>query len=610
MDWGLADAIEALDKTEHQSFLRGYRLSVATPLYSLLSSSINQPTLLGLKEDLGLYHWLNYGSSRHGGNLLAAASDLTCDVGKLCCLFIDLFTALRTGEPGLPDTIACLEKCRGFAVLLREGLAQAEITRVERCEKLSDGGVLIAQCVGERILDYVEYERGIVPLARDYVWGSSYNSRPLVSSFAMQADTHLDPLLTLPFFDGVPHEWIQGLRFGFDLALRLSGISLPTHSDTGFRQLLGQQWFDELLALVKLGHGIKSWPSEQFEMKEFLQAPFRTVLEQIEVSMPTVSSKQRLAAILSPDTVQLVSSTSQTDALQLRLMMTGATVTLDGSKLRLLLLTHSVSADQRKWVSVAIRIPIYGTIMSNSSRWYLFYKMYHIGFAVDSDVTRASAEVSELLREFGGRLEVEKLDRLGHEDLLVHCELPAFRAMRELSHTAVETNAKLRGGSSELLGAFWLTCRGYTDVKVSFRHDLLGKSDYDAIGVKEGNCLTLEVKGGALSNDNLDKRITKFADKIRKLRRQMPALSRILGCESTIDSVSGLFIFLGEIDEFTPTDTSVQLWGYDDFVEVLRTANLPRRIISLLDRGQIIRNIRLDAFPDDPFFVGLQDFSS
>ena len=129
--------------------------------------------------------------------------------------------------------------------------------------------------------------------------------------------------------------------------------------------------------------------------------------------------------------------------------------------------------------------------------------MYYTGYVFDTDVARATAAVERLLLQFKDNLEVEELGGLDSEDFLPLCVLPAFRAMRELSLEAVETNADLRSGNSELLAGFWLVGQGHNNVSVSFQHASLGKFEYDAIGVKNGNCLVLEVKGAELSDHEL-----------------------------------------------------------------------------------------------------------
>ena len=321
--------------------------------------------------------------------------------------------------------------------------------------------------------------------------------------------------------------------------------------------------------------------------------------------MDAVSSKRRLAAVLGSDRVRLISDAGAIDAIELEVMLRGAVAVHGDSKVRLLLLTHSVASDDREWVSVAFRLPMYG-LFSNASKWFLFYKMYHTGFVFDTDVARATTAVERLLSQFRDSLEVEELGGLDSEDFLPLCVLPAFRAMRELSLEAVETNAVLRSGNSELLAGFWLMDQSYSHVGVSFRHASLGEFEYDAIGVKNGKCLVLEVKGAEISDHELHRQIGRFADKLDHLRGRLPVLTKALSCGSAIESISGIFVFLGDLNDFESDVTSIPLWSYDDFMEALKVTGLPDRIVGLLDKSYVMRHVRSDDFPLDPFSVGLE----
>lgn len=596
----LEGAAESLNSRDRRNFLRGYRLAVGTSLYGLLGFVVDYAELLGFANDDRLFNWMHYHRRGHVRSLLSAVSDPTSDLGHLCYVFDDLTIALRTAEGGLADTIAAIEKCRAVAVLFDRVMAGTEIVSLDTGEGPADRESLLRICVAERVLDYVEYER-IVLLARELVWGSREKFHPPWSQFVLNAETHLDSVPLFPSNSGVPREWLKGLRFGFDLVIQLNGISLPSPSTSEFTPSIGPNWFNDLRHIVNPLYPRGKWPSEKYGLTEFVKPRIREGLDRLEVNMDTVSSKHRLAAILGSDTVRLMTSAGGTNAIELEVILAGAVANHGDVPVQLLLLTHSVASDDREWVSVAIRLPMYGTF-SNASKWFLFYKMYHKGCVFDSDVARNAKAVEGLLSRFKDNLEVKEINDIDADDLLPFCELPAFRAMREMSHRSVEVNADLRAGNSELQAAYWLAGRGYSDVKVSFKRASLGEFEYDAIGVRDGRCLVLEMKSANLRDDELQREIARFADKVEHLHDRLPALTDALGCESSVDSVSGLFIFLGDLKHFEPTDQSVSLWGYDEFVNALKEIGLPDRIVSLLDRSHILR---LDGFPDDPFSVGL-----
>ena len=599
----LESALESLSTRDERNFLRGYRLAVATPLHGILQFVVSYPESLGLESDDRLVNWLLFRSPERGESLLHAVSDPTSGLGRLCSAFDALHTALRTAEGSLVDTIVAIVKCRATVRVFSGVLSGTRIVSLGTGEELPGREYLLRLCVAERVLDYVEYDRSIVPLAHRMVWRNKEEFRSLDDRFVLDAETHLDGVSFSPVAKGIPEEGLDGLRFAFDLVASLNGVELPSHSSSvGF---FPQVWLDELHAFVNPSRSAGKWPSRKYGLTELSQSNIRVLLEHSEASMDAESSKHRLAAVLGSDTVRLFASAGATDAIQLEVLLRGAVAMHGDSKVHLLLLTHTVASDSDEWVSVALRFPIYG-FFSNASEWFLFYKMYHIGYVFDSDVARAITAVERLLLEFKDNLEVEEIGGLDSEDFLPLCVLPAFRAMRELSLRAVETNADLRSGNSELLAGFWLVGQGYSHVRVSFRHASYGKREYDAIGVKDGECLVLEVKGADIIDDELQDQIHRFADKVDHLRGRLPELTRVLGCEPDIESISGIFIFLGDLHDFKPTVTSIPLWGYDDFVKALQGVDLPDKIVRLLDRSHIIRHLRLDDFTRDPFFVGLE----
>ena len=217
--------------------------------------------------------------------------------------------------------------------------------------------------------------------------------------------------------------------------------------------------------------------------------------------------------------------------------------------------------------------------------------MFHEGFVTDSDVGRAIREVEGLLTRFEGKTFVERIDGVSDRDLLSHCELPAFRAMRELSQRAVDVNSKLRAGLSEFLTSYWLQAQGYSNVKVSLKRASLGNYEYDALGVKDGECLVVEVKGGDILDRELQEQIERLGLKVEHLRGRLPALSKALGYEGQIERVVGLFISLADLRGFESADDSVTLWDYNGFLRRLRRLGLNRRLVGLLERSHIVHSI-------------------
>ena len=589
----LETAVESLSPRDGQNFLRGYRLSVATPLNNLLGFVVGNTHSLGLEYDNKLDYWLANGSRENGGSIRAAISDPGSDLARLCSEFDNLLDSLRRSDQGLADTTAAIANCGDFGSILRAAIGKCEVVSLNDGIKMADGDALLRVLTAERVVDYV-WEPSHFISAYRLVWGREEEYRPPRDESTLGAQTHLHAVSSWPFRTGIPHRWRDGLYFGFDSVVRMDGVSLPSHSESDAEPLVCSGWFKELQHSVNPLHPEGSWPSLEYglaEFADFSKEELMAHLPPIEtVTSKTISAQDRLAAILGPDTVRLFTPGGFADFMDLEILVAGAVSTHPDDPIQILLATHSVESDDRDWVSIAVRCRREAFI-SNHTKWYLFYKMFHEGYVTDSAVGRAIGEVESLLTRFKNNLVIERIDGISDHDLLSYCELPAFRAMRDLSQRAVDVNSKLRAGLSELLAAHWLQAQGYDHVKVSLKRASLGDYEYDALGVRDRECLVIEVKGGEVLDRALQEQISRLGRKVENLRGRLPALSKALGYKGSIERVSGLFISLAGLEGFEPVDDSVTLWDYNDFVERLRQLGLTSSLVGLLDRNHIIHTI-------------------
>ena len=589
--------LSSLNLREQKNLLRGYRLAAATSLSCILYSLADSSDLLGLEFDDRFVSWLAYRSGGPVVSLLNHITDPNSDLARLCAKIEELRIALRSSDGGIHQTAEALQKCGVFGNLLRVALGRHSLVSSHPGVDVGDGGSIFRLLLAERVLDYA-WNPGLVHIAFELVWGGEEESWIPNEESALEVRTHLDYPRSSSSRRSIPDSWNHGLLFGFDSVLRMSGVSLSSHPELHSGPLDETKWFSELRGYVNPKYPRVDWPSFKYRLVPIEEYSKETLIAQlpgIGADMSDrFSARDRLAAILGQDEVRLFTPGTATDSMDLELLLTGAVSTSVDRPVEVLLVTHSVESDSLNWVSVAVRFPRYGLI-SNHSRWYLFYRMFHEGLVLDSDVDRAIKEVKRLLSRFKYNLAVEEIDGVTDRDLLSYCELPAFRAMQDLSKRAADVNSELRAGISELLASYWLQSQGYTNVRVSLRRASLGDTDYDALGVKNGDCLVIEVKGGDVADEELEVEIAKFAHKVQNLQGRLPALSRALGYEDQIDKVSGLFISLADLRGFQPVEDSVELWGYDRFVRSLKEVGMPMRLIRLLDRSQIIRTIRLDG---------------
>lgn len=590
----LETATKSLNLRDKRNFLRGYRLAVATALTSLLDFVARNTDSLGLEYDDRLSHWLSYGSPDSRVSVLSAVTDLESDLALMCSGFDNLFGTLRSSDRGLEETITAIKRSGEFGSILRAALGRCEIVSRSDGSRMADGDSLLPLLIAERVVDYTWMPSHFIPLAFQLVWGGEEEFRPLSDEATLEAQTHLDGVSSWPFGRPIPERWWGGLYFGFDSIIRMEGVSLPSHTTSDTEPFVGSKWFEELQHFVNSTHPEGNWPSMEYGLAEFAELSKPGLLGYLSanypVDMDSISAKDRLEAILGPDTVRLFTPGSLTDFMDLEILVAGAVATHPDTPVELLLVTHSVESDDRDWISIAVRSRR-ETSFSNHTKWYLFYKMFHEGFVTDSDVGLAIREVDELMTRFEDKLIVERIKGVSDRDLLSHCEFPAFQAMRELSKRAVDVNSKLRAGLSELLASYWLQAQGYSKVKVSLKRSSLGNYEYDALGVKDGECLVVEVKSGDVLDRELQEHIARLGHKVEYLRTRLPALSKALGYGGHIERVAGLFISLADLRDFEPADDSVTLWDYNGFLRRLRRLGMNPRLVDLLDRSHIIHSI-------------------
>ena len=588
----LETATEALNPRDNRNVLRGYRLAVATTLRNLLDFVVWNADSLGVEYDDRLSHWLNYGSHDGGVSMLCAVTDLKSDLALLCSGFDSLFGTLRSSDQGLGETITAAKRCGEFGSILRAALGSYEVVSLSDGSRVSDGDSLLPVLMAERVGDYAWNPSHFT---FQLVWGGEEELRPLSDESTLEAQTHLDDVsFSSPFGRRIPERWENGLYFGFDSVVRMEGVSLSSLATSNSGSLVGSKWFKELQNVANPTHPEGKWPSMKYGLADFTQFSKHGLLEYLSANYPvdmvSIPAKDRLAAILGADTVRLFTPGSFADFMDLEILIAGAVSTYPDTPIEMLIVTHSVESDGRDWVSIAVRSQR-ETYFTNHTKWYLFYKMFHEGFVTDSDVGLAIREVDKLLTRFEDKLIVERIDGVSDQDLLSHFELPAFQAMRELSQRAVDVNSKLRAGLSELLASYWLQAQGYSNVKVSLKRATLGDYEYDVLGVKNGECLLVEVKGGDVLDRDLQEQIARLGHKVEYLSARLPALSKALGYEGYIEGVAGLFISLADLSGIESADDSVTLWDYNGFLRRLRQLGLNTRLVGLLDKSHIVHSI-------------------
>ena len=593
----LEEALERKESRDRGNFLRGYLLAVATSLYNMLEFAVFNGNELGLEEDDGPAHWLLYGFYKRRGAILSAVSDLKSDLARLCWKFDDLFGSLRRLSGESKEAFATIRYCGEFGVILRTSLGECKVVERHEGSEIPDGDSLLAWLLAERVWDYSD--RLTFPdAAYQFVWGGDEEPPQPSEGAALEAETYLNDMVRRPLLGRMPGEWISGLYFGLDAVIRLEGIVLPSQSASHFFVDDAAKWADELESFVKSQHPTVEWPRFEYGLDKFTDFSKVDLMghlpESGAVTSGVVSARHRLSALLGPDTVRQFTPGSFTDFMDLEIFIGGAVLAQPDTPVKILVVTHTVESDDRNWVSIAVRSQRM-TFMANHSRWYLFFKMYHEGPVDDSSVGHARAAVKGLLARFEENLKVTWIPGATDRELLSFCEPTGFEAIQKLFSNAVDVNSTLRAGLYEIMAAYWLQSQGYSNVHVSLKDASLGKREYDVLGVKNGQCLVVEVKGGNVTDKALQRDVANLSRKVEHLQTRLPNLEKVLGYEGSISRVSGLFVSLANVKNIEVGGGPVEFWGYQDFARRLRDSGLSSRILKLLEQGYITRFIDLSG---------------
>ena len=246
-------------------------------------------------------------------------------------------------------------------------------------------------------------------------------------------------------------------------------------------------------------------------------------------------------------------------------------------------------------VSLAVRVGV---------AWQVFYKIDAVG--------RMDKAVWPLLRSLDGQVKVTRIEGASTGRLLSLCDR-AFQYVSRQLKDQKDTNSHLRGTIPELLAALLLVHEEYYPVRCSLKMDGIG--ELDATGYKEvsgrGQLKVIEAKKQSTTQFQLMSEIQQFADKIGKIRQNPARVETALGCPSSIQMTSGLFISMAAIGEFhegyvvddsvsepgfsdsgqEATEfraflskfTDIEFWDYNRFVTELERAGLPRLPVNLLE---------------------------
>ena len=590
---------------KYYELFNGYKLTVATALYSLLDRLITHPSLLGLNDDQRLWEWWAFSRTRKEIPSRAAFSSPDSDLANVAVRFNDLLARIKRA-----DKWDSLLEVADQAHLVGETLwdfgnhchiswfkRQAE--HLETQEALRRGAI-------ERLDDYGQGSEAWS--AYRFIWRRDDefhgNLSEVVPEDLLELESHLDypPLLLLNRRRSRVN-WSKGRKAGVCIALdwlRPSSGAWPSRDS-----LLGDflepndQLKDFLNSELK-----DKYPSMEYGLQPAPATATRSQLTKI-VSTPMVEPEDRLRALLGGDATRLVAS-GPVDALDFRFFVKGIVPDLDeDATIEVVRVRHPDSGRSGlTWFSLAVRTPKFG-LFSNFSKWWVFYKAYGIGWShiTDSEVRAAELAVEGTLKELADKIKLTELEGIPSRAFLSLFEPPAWTYVFNGVKDLIDKNSELTGVLPELLATALLAKRGYSNIRTSYKPAMLEEErELDALGIKTnsngGECLVIETKGKSTTDRELAEEVSYFASKVKTLREHLPALAEEIGYGGDLNTIAGMFVSMAQIDDFEPGEPDITFWDFNDFVAALRSEHIPGRFLDLLEPSRILLEWSPGHFPD------------
>ena len=588
-------------ETERRRLRNGFKWLTGTAVYSLLEDIINSPELLGLEWDQRAWTW--WRDNRYDGNstLPSAFTNPSSHLAGVASRLFSVLSLLRTSG----DSWDRMVEVSGHALSIAETLGTMALDCEVSPIRGDHEGVSVQDAVRlrafERLLDYLKYERGKLSAAYGFVWSNTTAANEVLSGTDLfgqnvlnELETELSSLPFMPNGSNAPVEWSSGVIAGTCIAIQ----QLGEFEDESFDPLDAFQEFHkgdgsvieflEVLVKEPFQDRYLNFPSQYFGLTA-PQGLTKYELSGLLGPVSRVSDAERLAALLGLEN-KLVASNGPLDHEQFATVISGLASQAGNTELiKVVRINHSQGDDYLNWFSVAVHVPRIGPI-SNASMWWVFHKIYATG-SMDSICIIAEDRVNKTLLEFWDRITLDEIAGVSNGDLLALCSSPAWKFLHSYSKRLENINSDLRGAIPEMVSALLLSHKGYQNIKANFKPSALGGRELDAAGVlpTDGayDCLVIEAKGSAETDEDLENEIKEFSAKIKDLKNRLPQFSQDLGFPGEIKSISALFVSMAELRHYERDSYGIELWDYERFQEELRAAGVSENYRNLLEKTSI-----------------------
>ena len=594
-------------KKERFSLLNGYKLVVATPLYSFLDLLIDYAELFGLKGDERLCQRWAFSPNKYGLTSRLAFTDPDSDLAYVCgriLAIIDLLLRAGTWE----SVCTAMLQARSLADSLWPLSRQCRLSVFDRTKGIPEFQTALRLRAAQRLIDYVEDEKTL-SLTYGFVWHDADDLEDdgfgelIWDDPLHEIETYLDRPSQLP----KRHSFAWNWRHGIFAALCVSAYRL----DIGRKRepLFYDQYSKDIgssedhFAYLQTTLG-EDWPSSRYGLVASGTLSLSDVLEFEDANVNSTTHTERLRELLGNDS-RLVASNLPWDSMDFKVVLAGLLSEHDdGEPVEVIRIRHTTDGDHLTWFSMAVRLPRFG-VMSNASKWWVFYKINGVGMP-EPDLVLPRKLVHDTLAEVGDRIRLIELEDVATHDLLDLCEPPGWRYLIGEARRLVNLTKDLKGVMPELLAAALLAHDGYQNIRMRLKPAALDGKEFDVVGVKatpDGNeCLIIETKGRATTDGELQAEVDDFWAKVRVLQAQSDELAGELSYEGTLDTFRARFISMADIEGSELTEDGVEIWSFDHFIGELERARVPPEYRVQLKRAAIAKEMDVSEWLDDSWF--------
>ncbi len=599
-------------KKRHFSLLNGYKLVVATPLFSFLNLLIDYPELFGLKRDERLCQWWAFSPNKHGLTSRLAFTDPDSDLASACgriLAIIDPLLKAGTWDSGLTAMLRARSLCDDLWPLSQ----QCRLSVFDGTKGIPGFQTALRLRAAERLIDYVEDEK---TLSRTYsfVWHDADDLEDdgfgelIWDDPLHEIETHFDRPSQLPRRHSFAWKWRHGIFSALCVSAYRLGIGRKREHlfyDQYSRDIGSAE---DQFAYLQTTLG-EDWPSRRYGLVASGTLSLSHMLEFEEANVNSTSHTDRLRELLGNDS-RLVASNLPWDSMDFRVILAGLLSEHDdGEPVEVIRIRHTTDGDHLTWFSMAVRLPRFG-LMSNASKWWVFYKINGVG-PPEPDLVLPRRLVHDTLAEFADRIRLIELEDVSTHDLLDLCEPPGWRYLIEEARRLVNLTKDLKGVMPELLSAALLAHDGYQNIRMRLKPAALDGKEIDVVGVKatpNGNeCLIVETKGRATTDRELQAEIDDFSAKIRILQDRSGELAGELAYRGTLDTIRPRFISMADIEGWELAEDSMEIWSFDQFVGELERAKVPPEYRAQLKQAAIAQEMDVSEWMDESWFEANDD---